>query len=512
MHSFQRVGSALLSTLLAASAMALPAVAGTLSVVSHTPARNSSTALPGTSIAVTFNLPLNTATVTATSFRAYGRWSGPASGAFAFSNANQTVTLTPNRPFSAGETVFVNLANTLQAADGSPLRSAGYAFLFGIRVLGGSAEMVEIDQLSVQTTASATRLYGGFAADFDHDGWLDLAGVNEVSHDLRILFNRDDGSGLFNPVHLPVTPIGVEASPNEPGDFDNDGEVDAAIVNASDGTVSVVLGHGDGSFDPQQVLTVGSGPHGIAVLDVDGDGDWDVVTGGYNSNNMTLYRNNGSGVFGSSSSFDAGGNGEWPVAAGDMNNDGITDLVVGTANDAKVHVLTGNGNGTFTHASSAASGGFTWMLALGDVNGDGNLDVSVANGGDSNGGILLGNGAGGLAAAVTYAIGGSAVATDLGDLDGDGDLDWVLSSFGAARWYFKRNQGNGTFSDLGEIAAPQSGSCAVLFDADNDGDLDAALFDELADTIQVIRNLGGNPVFADGFETGNTSAWAAQLP
>jgi hypothetical protein len=493
--------------------LAAPALAGTLTVVSHVPARLSQ-ASPQTTLAITFDRPVNAATITAASFRAYARWSGPVTGSFSFSNGNQTVTLTPARAFSAGETVTVNLANSILAQDGSPLRAAGYAYQFLTRTGVGSRSFEEIDVLTARIGNVHTRLYGGFAADLDHDGWLDLVAINEVSHDLRVFFNRDDGTGLFHPVFEPVTPIGVEASPNEPGDYDNDGEIDAAVVNSSDNTFSVVLGNGDGTFAPQTTYATGSGPHGIAVLDVDGDADWDVVTTAYNSSSLALRRNNGNGTFGAPTTFEGGGDGEWPVSAGDLNNDGIFDLVVGTANDQRMNVLLGNGNGTFAAPLSIASGGFTWMLALGDLNGDGNLDVTVANGGNANGAVLLGQGDGTLGAATTYPIGGSSIATDLGDLDGDGDLDWVVSSFGGGKAVFFKNLGNGSFVFDQEIFAPQTGSCAILFDFDNDSDLDVALVDELEDTVQLLQNRG-NPtatVFDDGFETGNTAGWSSTVP
>ncbi len=502
--------------LLSASAslfFAIPALAGTLTVVSTSPARHVGSAATSSALSVTFDRAVNPATVTAASFRAYGRWSGPVSGAFSFSNGNQTVTLTPMRSFSAGELVTVNLANTLTAQDGSPLRSAGYAWQFLTKAGVGSRSFEEIDVISVSIAGETTRLYGGFAGDLDHDGWLDLVGVNEVSHDLRVLFNTDDGSGLFNPVFQPVTPIGVEASPNEPGDFDNDGEIDAVVVNSADNAISVVLGNGDGTFSPQVTYATGSAPHGVAVLDADGDADWDVVNTAYSTNNLRLRLNNGSGALGAPTTFDGGGDGEWPIAAGDMNNDGILDLVAGLANGQEVAVLLGNGNGTFAAPVAVDAGGFTWMLALGDVDGDGNLDVSIANAA-SNGAILLGNGSGGLAPVTNYPTGGSMVASDLGDLDGDGDLDWLLSSFGAAKAYLFKNAGDGSFTFDQEFAAPQSGSCTIMLDFDNDTDLDFALFDELADTIQLFQNRGNPSVllFGDGFETGDTSAWTTQVP
>jgi hypothetical protein len=471
-------------------------VLGEMQVVSSNPVANRLGVRRTTLISVTFDHPIQTSTVSASTFRVHGRWSGRADGIFSFSNAGRTVTLDPNLNFSGGETVSVNLSHSILATDGSPLRSGGYAFQFtvatGPQVVApatGPFPFTQIDSLVVRSTPNVlTRAYGGLGADFDRDGWLDLAVVNEITGDLRVFMNRSDGSGLYDPFLQPPTPIGSVASPNEPGDFNNDGFPDATTGNVADNTVSIVLGNGNGTFAPQQVVAVGGSPHGIAVLDADGDGDPDIATANTGSNNVSLILNNGNGVFGAATSFDAGGSGEYSMGAGDMTGDGIADLVVGTQGDSTIHVLRGNGNGTFTHHASRAAGGATWQLTLGDVDGDGDLDVATGNGGSGNGAILKNNGDGTLAAATVISAPGSIVSSDLGDLDGDGDLDWVLASYGAARWFVFRNNGTGTMTASQSFVAPNAASCAVFLDFDNDRDLDLALVDEVADVVLLMRN------------------------
>jgi hypothetical protein len=492
-----RVGILVVGSLLAAAVLPADddrdeAVLVDLQVVSTSPLRNRNAVPRSATVSVTFDRAVQPASVTQSSFRVHGRWSGKANGTFAFSNEGRTVTFDPARDFSAGELVSVNLGRAILAADGSPLRSSGYAFHFYAAVASEWATRVlsltRIGTLNVRTVGGPpTRAYGALGSDFDRDGWLDLAVVNEESGDLRVFKNRADGSGLYAPFLQPTTPIGHVASPNEPGDFNNDGFPDATTANVADNTVSILLGNGNGTFAPQQVVSVGGSPHGLAVLDADGDGDLDIATANTSGNNVSLILNNGNGVFGPATSFNSGGNGEYSLGAGDMNNDGIDDLVVGTQSDQMIHVMRGNGNGTFTLVSSRAAGGATWQLTLGDVNGDGNLDVATGNGGSGTGAILRGNGDGTLAAAAVVTPSGSIVASDLGDLDGDGDLDWVLSSFGAASWFVYKNRG-GVMTQALVVQAPKAASCSVLLDFDNDGDLDLGLVDEVADVVFLMRN------------------------
>jgi FG-GAP-like repeat/Dockerin type I domain len=237
---------------------------------------------------------------------------------------------------------------------------------------------------------------------------------------------------------------------------------------------------------------VGNEPAGICVLDVDGDGDIDIVCTNHAGNNMALILNNGNGTFANATFFEGGGNGEYAVASADMNNDGILDLVIGTLDGQQVIVQLGNGNGTFTALPAKPSGGNVWQIGTGDMNGDGLEDVHVANSFANNGAILFntpGGGGGVLGSPHTYSTGSDAVATDVGDVDGDGDLDWCISYFSSASWTLFLNNGAGTFTSAGDFSAPAAGSCASFLDIDNDGRLDLALADELSDVVIVQHNL-----------------------
>ena len=443
-------------------------------------------------VTISFDTALDHNTITHSSFRVFGKQSGTATGSFTFSNLDTSVTLTPDRPFVAGEIVHVNLSHDIDGADASSLRSAGYTYQFRVAAASAPRTFTRIQFFSNRSNPNVnTHLYGAMAGDLDGDGWVDLTTVNEDSADLRVTLNNGDGSGTFGSFLTPFQQIGVESSPNESCDLDNDGNMDIAVSSTDNGSVTVALGNGDGHWKSAQELPLGMAPetHGVAVLDIDGDGDWDVVNANHAASNLSVAINT-NGVLGMPSFIDSGTNGEYALNSGDMNGDGISDLVVGGQDSQEIAVLLGNGNGTFTLKTPQDAGGAVWKLVLGDVNGDNKLDVAAVNGFNNSASILLGNGDGTLQSPTVYNLGGSEVGTVLGDLDGDGDLDWVTSSYGGKVWHILINDGTGTFTADPSIAAESNAnpSCAIMLDVDNDGDLDLALTDETSDFTRILQN------------------------
>lgn len=479
------------SALAAALALCAPARAQ-LTVVSTSPGLNANNVAPGAPVSVTFDRPVDPASFTPSSFKLFGKLSGiiqPDGGALQFSNGDRTVTLVPSRPLLTGETAMMIMSRSLRGADAVPLRSAGYTFMYTVRAAPAPARFRQIASITNRINNAQTRIYGGLACDLDRDGWSDITTVNEVSADLRVFMNRADGSGLFHPMLLPPTPVPQDTSPNEVGDFDNDGFIDGVFSSDTQNRIAIARGNGNGTFQSPVVVPVGQNARGFGVLDCDGDGDMDIAVACTVSNNIALLINDGAGNFAAPSFFSVpGSNGPYGMFAADMNNDGILDLVVGCRNSQTCAIMRGNGNGTFTFSASRPIGGSNWVIVCGDLDNDGNMDVSAANAGSFNGSILMGNGDGTLDPAVIRATGGSTVSTDLADIDGDGDLDWVLSSFGAGLWYVYLNDGAGSFAPLQTVTAPANPSCAVPVDLNNDGMIDLLLTDEIADVMIVLIN------------------------
>jgi hypothetical protein len=156
-------------------------------------------------------------------------------------------------------------------------------------------------------------------------------------------------------------------------DLNGDGKMDIAVANACpprsefcggdyDGYVGILLGNGDGTFQPAVVYDAeGVSTDGIAVGDVNGDGIPDVVVSNADSDTVGVFIGNGDGTFQPVVLYDSGGAEPGTLVLADVNGDGKPDIVVANAATclgcghpslAWVGVLLGNGDGTFQRAKA----------------------------------------------------------------------------------------------------------------------------------------------------------------
>jgi len=238
-------------------------------------------------------------------------------------------------------------------------------------------------------------LTGLAVADLNGDGFGDLVVVS--AGNVGVLLGHGDGTfGAMHTYLSNVSAIAVE-------DINGDGNID---VVASGTTVNVLLGNGDGTF--QSPIEVDPGTFGQVVLgDVNGDGKVDIVA--LDGNTVGVWLGKGDGTFGAGQYFAPAG-GAKEIALGDVNRDGLSDLVViDSAGDAGV--LLSNGDGTFQPAQTFGTAGTQPIsIAAVDLNADGDVDLIVLNkcGASCNAGVvgvLMGNGDGTFQPAVGYSTG-----------------------------------------------------------------------------------------------------------
>jgi hypothetical protein len=293
------------------------------------------------------------------------------------------------------------------------------------------------------SSGSAIRA-GMVAADFNKDGKIDLAVANDQSSSgsnqgsISVLIGNGDGT--FQPaLNYPLVnfiPVAMVCA-----DFNRDGVVDVALAgyNADVGEVDILLGNGDGTFIQGSTSTYGDYiPHSIAVGDFNGDGELDLAVTFFISNvseSGYYYRilfGDGNGGF-NPGPFTGGVVGT-PLTVADLNGDGKLDLAISYTSTFRevysvVYVLLGNGDGTFGPPVAFRIGYmYSNQVIPSDLNGDVKLDLASA--GHWGVSALLGNGDGTFQSPATINLYPSMIySLSAADFDGDGRVDLATGNY-----------------------------------------------------------------------------------
>jgi len=440
------------------------------------PALSSSIGLSSSSNPVTLGQPLTlTATVTA-----------GASGKVAFYDGTTMLGISP---LSAGKATF----KTALASGAHSLR--GY--------YGGDATYLSSSSAPLAQTVSPVPSNGFLppvsypipaqsyllaVADLRGDGKADLVVTTPYGNSNSVSVLLGNGDGTFQPAVSYLA--GSDPYAVAVGDFNGDGKPDLAVANYRDVSVSVLLGNGDGTFQPAVGYAVGMRALCIAAGDFNGDGKADLVVGG---SAVFVLLGNGDGTFQGAVSYAAGQYPSSPptsLAVADFNGDGKADLAV--ANQSVVGIFLGNGDGSLQPMVSYVAGPDPISVAVADFNGDGKPDLAVANPaglGSSSLSVLLGNGDGTFQKAL-YATFNGASSVTVADIYGNGKADLIASSTENGVVGVLPGNGDGTFGPAVTIFAGPGISSAAVADFNGDGKADVAV---AGDSVNIL--LGG--VFPD---------------
>lgn len=290
---------------------------------------------------------------------------------------------------------------------------------------------------------------------------------------------------LFATYDVGKNPTAVKA-----GDFNQDGFSDLVTSNISANTLSLLLGNGDGSFQPQVSIPACREPRNLAVQEFNGDTHQDLAVACSGSNEVAIFLGHGDGTFKKTARYHVN---RTPVslASGDFNSDRQLDLVAALRND-KLQLLFGNGNGKFRIGPLYEYGDTPTSVASADLNQDGHLDLAVTNGGPMSSAvsIWLGQGDGNFLLPTDYRTGKRPLSVSFADFNNDGAMDlFVVNGQMNTVTVFLGN-GDGTFQegiDSGGDAGPNHG---LARDFDGDDISDAAVVNIQSGSISILFGKG----------------------
>jgi len=313
--------------------------------------------------------------------------------------------------------------------------------------------------------------------DIDGDGDLDAVMALEV--DVNRLY-LNDGNGKFTPVPNAFSNVKHDTEHVRVADFDNDGNLDVVFVAEDDQNHEYYLGNGDGTFkDVSDRLLAMSEGNGLDIGDVNGDGLIDIVVGnsgekGQNFLWMNDTNNPGFFIDVTATHLPQFNDATQSIALADLDGDGDLDMVVGNEVPPN-RLLINDGNGVFSEKAEGLELLVpleTRMALLFDVDGDGDKDIVFSNL-TSNGRkwetdpqlrILINDGNASFKDETEARMPKnkfSSYASQYIDFDGDGDLDLLISAieipgFNPLQVRAYENDGKGYFIDITDKAMPNT--------------------------------------------------------
>jgi len=303
------------------------------------------------------------------------------------------------------------------------------------------------------------------AADFNGDGKMDLA---VASTSLLAVFpgNGDGTFGKSWPAYATRFTTAVRV-----GDANRDGKPDLVVTDFAAGSIVVLLGNGNGTFQRTN-YPVDNSLFQSVLADFNGDGLPDLATVDRDSGVVWVLLNQGAGVFGPPTSFPAGcasfqGCTLQGLAAGDFTHRGKLDLATPGA------ILYGNGDGTFQPPARFSSGAFPWQVASEDFNGDGYDDLLVANSAATNISVLLSD-AQSLLQPLRVTAGDQPKAAATADFNGDGRPDLAVAAEADNQVNILLGAGNGGFLRGASLSVEQPGA-VIAQDLNGDRIADLAI-------------------------------------
>jgi FG-GAP-like repeat len=342
------------------------------------------------------------------------------------------------------------------------------------------------------------------AADLDGDGRTDLVAGSANGGAGMVSILRGTGGGAFasplgNPFGLGGTPGGVGAL--AVGDLNGDSRPDVLATIGSgttdDNQLVTLVGDGAGTLTATTPVTLaGEQLAGVALADLDGDGDLDALAASATAVEglqLAVVEQDAGGALTPVGALGATGTLlARALAVGDLTGDGHPDALVASSNAGAGSAWIASGTGLALSAGTpVAVGADPVAAAVGDVDGDGDLDGLVLDGAANLLTVLRNDGSGTLTADGLLVDGlASGTGVAVGDVNGDGHLDAIVTDGATGLVGVLPGDGAGAFGSATWATAAAGARSPVVADLDGDGDPDVATADASGDSISLVRNVG----------------------
>ncbi|CAF4485030.1 unnamed protein product, partial [Rotaria magnacalcarata] len=284
-------------------------------------------------------------------------------------------------------------------------------------------------------------------------------------------------------------------------DFNKDTHLDIALTNAGDGTISLLLGYGNGFFSAQRAYSISFFPYSLAAGDFNNDSRLDIVAANYADSSISVLLAYDIGALGNEISFAAAdGSLLRGVVVSDVNNDTLLDVIVANYGTNTIGVFFGHDNSTFENQRKFSMGfnAHPDTIAIGDFNKDGEVDIAVANHGTKNIALLLGNRNGMFQTQDSldnnYEL--PPLFIRAGDFDNDSRSDIVVAYDGTDNIDVLVAYESGSFTKHMIYSAGISPQCVSVGDFNNDMRLDIVVCNSGENTASVLLGYG-NGSFAN---------------
>ncbi len=486
-------------------------VIAALALNSTTANKNETNVSTSGNLTFTFDQNVNASSINSGTVIVRGEQTGIINGTLS-GGGTSTITFNPSNDFKAGEVIRVTLTNGLQSTNGGNLqRSQNYQFTTA------SAAAPDTPPFFIEHILSSTAngSFSLFPVDLDNDGDIDVVGTAASNN--AVLWFENDGMENFTEHVVSNTangPTGVYAE-----DIDSDGDLDILVASQSGGSILWFENDGNENFTVRTVSANAGAPGKVYARDLDGDGDMDVVStsfapsiGSIANARLNFYVNDGNENFTRFNIAGVNGTSAYPI---DVDGDGDIDIV-GTSESAALTTIYANelswfendGSLNFTEHIIDNISRIQYDSYATDMDGDGDVDILMVgslsfvgwfeNDGNQN--------------FTEHEIGSSEsqpTAIHAVDIDGDGDMD-VISAHElldeVALWI---NDGSQNFTRQSVTTTADLVWDIYAADMDNDGDIDifsasrfGAEISWYESTIDVCGGL--NPIIAGGASLSTT--------